>query len=86
VDFHLFHILIKIYVVYKVKIGLKETNYQSISNLLVYYTKELQFLSSTYHKFNVGINVFEMKDKKNSIIPIINPIILLGALNPHHNC
>jgi len=69
VVFHLFHILINIYLASMVKIDLKIYSYQSISNLFVtyfYYTIFLKFWYSTYHKPNVGIDVFKMKGKKLS--------------------
>jgi hypothetical protein len=64
--FHLFHILIKIYLAYKVKVGFKKRFTNQFSNLLVtyfYYIKVLQILYSTYHKPNVGIDVFKIKIK-----------------------
>jgi hypothetical protein len=52
--FHLFHILIKIYLPCRVKVGLKKNIYYSISNLLVtyfYYTIFFQI----YTQFTINL-------------------------------
>jgi hypothetical protein len=66
VTFHPFHILINVYLAFTMKIDLKKylpINFKPICYLfLLYYI--FQILYSTYHKPNVGIDVFKMKDKK----------------------
>jgi hypothetical protein len=66
--FHFFHILIKIYLACKVKIGLKKKlpiNFKPTCYLFLLYTFFSNFIF-TYHKPNGGIDVFKMKDEKLS--------------------
>jgi hypothetical protein len=63
--FHLFHILIKIYLACRVKVDLEKiftTQFQPY--FLHVFTKKIQIVYSTYYKTNGGINVFKMKNKK----------------------
>jgi hypothetical protein len=68
VAFHVFHIIIKVYLACKVKIGLKTKLPFNFKNTcyLFYYIRKFQFLYSIYYKPNVGIDDFKMKNKKNS--------------------
>jgi hypothetical protein len=66
VVFHVFHILIKIHLACKVKVGLKKIfsiQFQTylLPNFIV--VKFFKFLYSTYHKPNWNINIFKMKNK-----------------------
>jgi hypothetical protein len=64
--FTFFYILIKIYLTYKIKVGLKKIlviQFQTFLFTYFYYTKILQILYSTYYKPNESIDAFKMKHK-----------------------
>jgi len=64
--FHLFHILIKIYLSYKVKVGLKKiftSQFQTylLPTFIILFFFQISY--SIYYKPNVGMDVFKMKNK-----------------------
>ncbi len=65
--FHLFQILITIYLICRVKVGFKKifASQSQTYLLLIFIILVLQMLYSTYHKLNGGRGVFKMNNNNN---------------------